>query len=71
MHSRNGKVKNQTSMERKKAKSSRVLCKTVKVRRNGKIVMPINPMLPRNYSMEERAKLKDFERSVISSVKEG
>lgn len=71
MHSRNGKVKNQTPTERKKAKSSQVLCKTVKVRRNGKMAMPINPMRPRNYSMEERAKLKDFERSVISSVREG
>lgn len=71
MHSRNGKVKNQTSVGRKKEKSAQVLCKSVKVRRNGKIVMPINPMLPRNYSMEERAKLKDFERSVMSSVRQG
>lgn len=70
MHSRNGKVKKQASLGRKE-KKAQVLCKTVKVRSNRKVVMPINPMLPRNYSMEERAKLRDFERSVMSSVREG
>lgn len=71
MRSQRGKFKNQKSTERKRKKSAQVLCEAAKVRRNGKMIMPINPMLSKNYSMEERAKLKDFERSVISSVREG
>ena len=36
--------------------------------KNGKVPMPINPMMPGDYSMEERKKLKDFERAIMAGA---
>lgn len=36
--------------------------------KNGKVPMPINPMMPGDYSMEVRKKLKDFERAIMAGA---
>lgn len=67
MNSRNKKVKASIAMKRNKTNASQKLCKTISTRKIAKTVMPINPMLPRNYTMEDRIKLKAFEKSILLS----
>ncbi len=42
---------------------------TVVHRKNGKVVVPLNPVLHRKYTMEERRKLRAFERSIMEATK--
>ncbi len=43
---------------------------TVVRRKNGKVVVPLNLVLHRKYTMEERRKLRAFERSIMEATKE-
>lgn len=58
----------------KKMKKTNSNDRTIKVRftfqqtKNGKVPMPINPMMPSDYSMKERKKLKDFERAIMAGA---
>lgn len=41
---------------------------TIQQTKKGKVPMPINPMMPNDYSIEERKKLKDFERAIMAGA---
>lgn len=58
----------------KKMKKTNCNDRTIKVcfafqqTKNGKVPMPINPMMPSDYSMKERKNLKDFERAIMAGA---